>query len=170
MPSRILRSSIWQLNRAQCDALVIPVNCVGVTGAGVAKEWAFRHDRYDHGPVPFYRKLCESGEMRPGTIRAAFDERGNGPVGHILFPTKLDWRDPSKIEWIDEGLESMAAYLADDFTGQRIRRIAVPALGCGNGGLSFEDDVLPLYKRHLKPLNDEREFLLFAPRDGKPRR
>ncbi|RYD72987.1 MAG: hypothetical protein EOP55_17880 [Sphingobacteriales bacterium] len=52
----------------------------------------------------------------------------------INFPTKVHWRDPSRYEYVEAGLEALAEYLVSN----DVRRIAIPALGCGNGGLNWD--------------------------------
>ncbi len=75
----------------------------------------------------------------------------------VHFPTKRHFRDESRMEDIESGLEA----LASEITQRSIRSIAVPALGCGLGGLSW-DDVRPRIEHHLGALDDVR-VLLFEP-------
>lgn len=111
---------------------VIPVNTMGVAGAGLAKQWA---DRY---PLlaGMYQRLCEDGGMRkPGFVRFVVTAQGAA----VLFPTKAHWRDPSRVEWIERGLRDLVR--ATRYTQARY---AVPMLGCGLGGLDWATDVRPL--------------------------
>lgn len=110
-----------------CEALVDPVNCVGVAGKGLALEFKRRFRGLDSQ----YVGLCARGEMRPGWIRVA-DVEGKKI---ILFPTKQHWREPSRMWMIQDGLVNLAALVRS----LGIRSIAIPALGCGCGGLSWRD-------------------------------
>lgn len=105
----------------QDDAIYItnPVNCQGVSGAGLAKEFARRYPKAQAE----YEEGCRDGLIAPGwPVR----------VGRIwYFPTKDKWRDPSRIEWIRSGLRFLAGYLEPRDS------IAIPALGCGLGGLRW---------------------------------
>ena len=67
------------------------------------------------------------------------------------FPTKEHWRSPSKIEYIEKGLNS----LVQQALSLQISDIAMPKLGCGNGGLGWEREVKPIVEKYLKtsPIN-----------------
>lgn len=137
------------------EAIVNTVNCVGVMGKGVALEFKRRW------PENFraYKRLCDAGDISPGKM---FVFENGGLVGDhhrylINFPTKQHWRAHSKIEFIEAGL--------DDFVRQvkhlGVASVALPPLGCGNGGLDWSD-VRPLIERKLAPLSDVR-FVVFPP-------
>lgn len=112
-------------DRAQ--ALVNPVNCVGVMGAGLAKQFKDR----DPAMFRYYRRQCELGLLEPG--RPGLYDASQPAV--ILFPTKRDWRDASQLEWIRQGLIALRDLLPLwGFTS-----IAVPPLGAGLGGLEWPD-------------------------------
>ena len=117
------------------------VNCVGVMGKGVALEFKNRY------PAMFteYHSRCERGEVRPGEPYLWEDER----VQVLNFPTKRDWREGSRLSDIEQGLQ----YLALHYQDMGIQSIAMPPLGCGNGGLRWED-VRPLIEKHLGTLED----------------
>jgi O-acetyl-ADP-ribose deacetylase (regulator of RNase III) len=117
------------------------VNCVGVMGKGVALEFKNRY------PALFedYRARCDRGEVRPGELYLWEDDR----VQVLNFPTKRDWRENSRLEDIEQGL----LYLAKHYQDLGIQSLAMPALGCGNGGLHWED-VRPLIIQHLGSLTD----------------
>ncbi|WP_454719114.1 macro domain-containing protein [Caulobacter segnis] len=121
------------------QTLVNTVNCVGVMGKGIAK--AFK-DRY---PAMFsaYKRICDQNLLEPGKLWL-----WQGPDHSVLnFPTKVHWRNPSQIEWIELGLKKFA----DSYESRGITSISFPRLGCGNGGLDWED-VRPLMERYLSPL------------------
>jgi O-acetyl-ADP-ribose deacetylase (regulator of RNase III) len=124
------------------DILVCPVNCQpGVMGKGLALEFA----RKWPGLIGAHRYAVGWG-MRPGR---PFIERINhtGCRYVILFPTKDHWHDPSRLEWIESGLEYLRAKALDySYWFREGGTVATPALGCGLGGLSF-DSVRPLIER-----------------------
>jgi O-acetyl-ADP-ribose deacetylase (regulator of RNase III) len=72
------------------------------------------------------------------------DLTGQARKTFIAFATKGDWRAASRMEWIDGGMALLRETLEED----GIQSVAIPALGCGNGGLKWAD-VLPSIERHL---------------------
>ncbi len=136
------------------DAMVVPVNCVGVPGKGLALDAARRWPGWARN----YRRACHAG-MRPGTVEGW---RGAVLVGEPLwivsFATKDPWRDPSRLEWVEEGLDNLRRWAWE----RGVSRLAVPALGCGLGGLAWSD-VRPLMESMLAQAGC-REVLVFAPR------
>jgi O-acetyl-ADP-ribose deacetylase (regulator of RNase III) len=85
-----------------------------------------------------YRKVCITPGLRPGDIYTVQLASGAWIAN---FATKDDWRQPSAIEWIADGCVSLAEQIEE----HEIRSVAVPALGCGLGGLSLAQ-VQPLIK------------------------
>lgn len=122
-------------SRAQC--LVNPVNCVGVPGAGLAKAFC---DRWP-GPVGEYVAFCESGKMRPGMVHDALMGDGRRILS---IATKRHWREPSRLADVNLGLLALAAYCRET----PVSSVALPALGCGLGGL-YRRDVAKLVTDHL---------------------
>jgi len=123
------------LLEADVEALVNTVNCVGVMGKGIALQ--FKHafpDNFRH-----YERACRAHEIRLGHMFIVPTDRLNNPKYIINFPTKNHWRGKSRIEDIESGL----AALVQDVERLDIRSIAIPALGCSNGGLEWAD-VAPL--------------------------
>lgn len=122
------------------EALVNPVNTVGVMGAGLAKQirTAF--------PAAYeeYRHACRVGNVMIGRMHVLKRDRVPmfGPAYLINFPTKAHWNQDSRLEWIELGLVHLISVV--DEIG--IRSIAIPPLGCGLGGLSWAD-VRPLIAR-----------------------
>ena len=110
------------------EAIVNPVNCVGVMGRGLALQFKRRH------PDAFlaYRHACAQGRVRPGRV-FVFDTGCDGPRWIVHFPTKRNWRDRSVIGDIEAGLRDLTATIAR----QGIRSIAIPPIGCGLGGLHW---------------------------------
>jgi len=139
--------------REDAEALVNPVNCVGVMGKGVALQikQAF--------PANFkeYAAVCRHGEMVPGKMFVHETRQLTNPRYIINFPTKRHWRDKSRVEDIEAGLRS----LKHEVEARGIRSVALPALGCGLGGLRWAD-VRPLIERTLGALNGVR-VVVFEP-------
>ena len=137
------------LLKADAEALVNPVNTVGVMGAGLARQF---RDAYPHNTAA-YQAACRAGEVRTG--RVLVWELGAPLI--INFPTKTHWRQPSVLGDIAEGLRDLRQVISD----YEIRSIAVPALGCGLGGLDW-DEVYPLIKAHLGGLEGV-QVLVYPP-------
>lgn len=138
------------------DAIVNTVNCVGVMGKGVALEFKKRW------PENFtaYKELCDAKRLSPGEMfvfenTPLFDS--NEPRYLINFPTKSHWRSKSKLSYVKDGLEA----LVHEIKQYNIKSIAIPPLGCGNGGLDWAD-VKPLIISSLSNLNGV-DVLVFAP-------
>ena len=112
---------------APADIRVNTVNCVGVMGAGVALAFKQRY------PDMFkdYQRDCKDGRVTPGTMHIWKSLTGDWIIN---FPTKRDWREPSRYEDIDAGLDDLRGYL----DGVGPVTIALPALGCGHGGLDWD--------------------------------
>lgn len=118
---------------------VNPVNCVGVMGAGLALQFKQRFPSM----FEYYLQECRSGNLNVGKV-CAFKNSIMIPKTIILFPTKADWRNASRLEWIDTGLQSLSAYVLQN----SIKTLSIPAVGCGYGALKW-DDVYPLIRLHL---------------------
>lgn len=112
--------------------LVNTVNTVGVMGAGVALQFKKRW------PEMFeeYRRRCGAGLVRTGEmdVHVVDDPSGSGlGIAVANFPTKQHWRDPSRLEWVEQGLVRLPDVVRD----RRAAAIAIPPLGCGLGGLDW---------------------------------
>ncbi len=141
------------LLEAEAEALVNTVNCIGYMGKGIALQFkqAF--------PSNFeaYEKACRQGELNPGHMHVVQTNTLIGPKYIINFPTKRHWRGKSRMEDIVAGLVDLARVIRE----LEITSIAIPPLGCGLGGLAWED-VRPCIERHLGELSGVR-VLLFEP-------
>jgi len=131
-----------------CQTLVNPVNCVGVAGAGLALEFKNRFPAVHEE----YVGLCRKGAMTPGRPRLV-----RGKQNIVLFPTKNHWQYPSDIQWVAGGMSILRAHRA----AWGIESLAVPALGCGLGGLRWPE-VKRVMVRHLFAMRTRAE--IYVPR------
>lgn len=140
----MIRYTKGNLLDAKAEALVNTVNTVGVSGKGIALMFK------EAFPQNFkaYQAAAKAGEVRVGQLFVTERHDMLGPRLIINFPTKQHWRQPSKLEWVEQGL----AALRREITDREIRSIAVPPLGAGNGGLDWTD-VRPLIERSLSNLD-----------------
>lgn len=120
------------------EALVNTVNTVGVMGKGIALQFkqAFPEN------YSAYESACKRGEVELGKMFVFHRHPINNPRFIINFPTKKHWRGNSKIEDIESGLRD----LIEIVKREGVRSIAVPPLGCGNGGLHW-NQVRPRIER-----------------------
>ena len=127
----MLEYTTGNLLEADADALVNTVNEVGVMGKGVALQ--FR----EAFPVSAreYITAARRKQVRVGHVMVTRNQSLNGPRWIIHFPTKRHWRHPSRLVWVKEGLKDLVRVIKEE----DIRSIALPPLGCGNGGLNWSD-------------------------------
>lgn len=135
---------------SECKTLVNTVNCVGVMGAGIALECRLRfpdmHKRY--------LKLCQSGQLSVGKLWLF-----KGSDRWILnFPTKIDWKSPSKTEYLRSGLSNFVR----TYNERGIQSIAFPILGADRGGLSKEVSVR-IMREYLDDLPLDIEIYEYDP-------
>ena len=115
------------LLESKVEALVNTVNTVGVMGKGIALMFK------ESFPANFlaYEDACKCKNVKIGRMFVTENRAFEGPHWIINFPTKKHWRQPSKLEWIIEGLQDLRRVIQE----HQIRSIALPPLGSGNGGL-----------------------------------
>lgn len=119
--------------------IVNTVNIVGVMGKGVALEFKKRYpEMFDR-----YQELCKKQLLDVGKL---YLWRGS-EKWVLLFPTKKHWRYPSKIEYIEKGLQKFV----ENWDKLGSNTISFPRLGCGNGGLDWQD-VKPLMEKYLSKI------------------
>jgi O-acetyl-ADP-ribose deacetylase (regulator of RNase III) len=156
------------------DVLVNPVNCQGVMGAGLAVEFKRRW------PEMFadYKFDCELGLLEPGALHLW--SAGDPPV-IVNLPTKVEWQTRSAFVDVAAGVAALREILSEDDlvlegatlppdapgfvggTSRPARTVAVPALGCGLGGLDWAL-VEPMIRKYLDGL--DVEVWLFPPRES----
>jgi O-acetyl-ADP-ribose deacetylase (regulator of RNase III) len=134
---------------AHADIRVNTVNCVGVMGAGVALAFKQRYpDMFKE-----YQRDCRDDRVKPGTMNVWKSLTGDWVIN---FPTKRHWRNSSRYEDIDAGLDDLRSYL--DSVGPVT--VTLPALGCGHGGLDW-DRVSRMIREKLDGVN--AHVLIFEP-------
>jgi O-acetyl-ADP-ribose deacetylase (regulator of RNase III) len=142
---------VGDLFQSPARVLVNAVNTVGVMGKGVAEEFKRCY------PEMFaqYKQLCESEQFTVGQLWLY-----KTPHKWILnFPTKAHWRDPSLLPYVEAGLQKFTEYYAD----KGITSISFPLLGCGAGGLDWEQQVRPLMEHYLGRLPINVYIHLYEP-------
>lgn len=139
---------------SEAEALVNTVNTVGIMGKGIALQFKEKF------PLNFklYQKACKNNEVQTGKMFVTETGYLTNPKYIINFPTKKDWRGSSKMEFIAEGLNDLIKIIEE----KNIRSITLPPLGCGNGGLDW-NDVKPLMEEKLRPLNDTINIEIIEP-------
>lgn len=141
------------LLEAKADALINTVNTVGVMGKGIALQFKERF------PANFkaYQDACKAGTLTVGKLLFVKENSLAGEQWIINFPTKQHWKEASKIEYIEQGLQELVRELPN----YPITSLALPALGCGLGGLNWAE-VRPLIVHYLGNLT-EVEVMVYAP-------
>jgi len=140
---------------AEVQALVNTVNTVGVMGKGIALQFK------EHFPMNFkiYAAACKNGEMQIGKLLVVRENTIKGERIIINFPTKTEWYQKSQYRYIEEGLIE----LVDVIKEYNITSIAIPPLGCGNGGLKWEK-VKALMDKYLSSVTNV-EIQIYEPND-----
>ena len=137
------------------QTLTVSVNLQGIMGKGLASRAKYQFpDVY-----VVYQDACRAKWVtatKPYIYKreASLDEgladmsspitTPNSVKWFLLFATKRKWRDDSRIEDIEGGL----AWFRDHFAEEGVKSLAIPALGCGLGGLKWSE-VGPIMCRFL---------------------
>jgi O-acetyl-ADP-ribose deacetylase (regulator of RNase III) len=135
---------------SDADCLVNTVNCEGFMGKGIAYQFKLRFPLNDRD----YIEACKKGTLHIGSLHY-FKEKNKIIIN---FPTKNKWREKSKIDYIEKGLVELTKLIPE----LSIKSIAIPPLGCGNGGLSWFE-VKPIIMKHLTPFVKSHEIVVFEP-------
>jgi O-acetyl-ADP-ribose deacetylase (regulator of RNase III) len=127
----MIKSVKGNLLKADTDALVNAVNCVGVMGKGIALQFrkAFPENFKE------YAKECKNGNMRIGKMFVHSTGKLFPPKYIINFPTKRHWKGKSRLDDIKQGLDDLEKVVRD----LNIKSIAIPPLGSGLGGLNWAE-------------------------------
>jgi O-acetyl-ADP-ribose deacetylase (regulator of RNase III) len=149
----IRKGNIFTTN---CHTIVNTVNCVGVMGAGIAYEFKLRF------PDMFkkYKVFCDKGLIDIGNLWIyKLTKDDNEMYEYVLnFPTKKHWKYPTKIEYLEEGLQKFV----DTYKDKGILSIAFPLLGASKGGLS-EKVSIDIMKKYLEKVDIPVEIWYFDP-------
>lgn len=141
------------LFESPAQTLVNTVNTVGVMGKGIARQFKAIYPNMFRA----YQRLCEDGDFQIGSLFL-----WRTPNKFVLnFPTKRDWRHPSRPEYIEAGLKKFL----EMYSEAGITSVAFPPLGCGNGELDFSTVVRPLMERYLSDL--PIPVYIYAPLDDR---
>ncbi len=137
----------------QTDAIINTVNCVGIMGRGIALQFKQMY------PENFkaYKQACDKGEVEPGKMFIYNSGLLFNPKYIINFPTKRHWKGKSRVQDIKSGLVA----LKDDIINYEIKSIAIPPLGCGLGGLNW-DEIKPIIEQVLGDLHDVK-IVIYEP-------
>lgn len=138
MSYKEIKGNIFNSN---AQAIVNTVNCVGAMGKGIALDFKLRY------PEMFkeYQKICFRHMLKPGQI---LPYTKSSPI-ILNFAIKDDWKDPSRVEWIEETLQKFVA----KYHSMGISSVAFPWMGAMNGGLPFET-IQSLTRKYLSDLKD----------------
>jgi O-acetyl-ADP-ribose deacetylase (regulator of RNase III) len=130
MEKMMIQRTKGNLLEADAEAFVNTVNCVGVMGKGIALQFkrAFPENFKE------YSGACKTGQVVLGRMFTHTTSSLSNPKYIINFPTKLHWKNKSRLEDIKSGLEN----LAQETHRLGIKSIAIPPLGCGAGGLEWK--------------------------------
>lgn len=111
--------------QSDADCLVNTVNCEGYMGKGIAYQFKVKFPENNQS----YVKACKTGMLKVGQIHY-YVEDGKTIIN---FPTKNKWREPSKMSYIEDGMDAFVQVLPT----LNVKTVAIPPLGCGNGGLEW---------------------------------
>ncbi len=151
---------------SQMQTLTISVNTVGVMGKGLASRAKYQFpDMY-----VVYQDVCKDKRLAMGKPylykrEGSLDEdladepfslpNLNANKWFLLFPTKNHWKEGSDPAGIERGLQ----WLLDNYQTEGIQSIAVPALGCGLGGLDWKE-MGPRICKYLSKMNAQASIYL----------
>lgn len=138
------------------QTIVNTVNCVGVMGAGIAYEFKLRF------PEMFekYKSFCDSGLLDIGNLWIYKLTKDDDEMYECIlnFPTKKHWKYPSKVEYLEKGLEKFV----DTYKEKGIVSVAFPLLGASKGGIE-EDISINIMKKYLEKIDIPVEIWKFNP-------
>lgn len=139
---------------AEVEVLVNPVNCQGVMGKGLAVQFKQKYPGMFHE----YKRLCDQGWYKPGEIFMYLVPSSMMPRYIMCAATKAEWRQPSTPATIFACVNNIYNLIIK----YGIQSIAIPALGCGEGGLSWEGCVQEIIYEGLKCF-DQVRILVYPP-------
>jgi len=149
MPVKFIRGNIFN---SEAQTIVNTVNCVGVMGKGIAFVFKLRYPKM----FDLYKEHCENDQISPGKLWLYKGEKHAPWV--LNFPTKNHWKYPSKVEYLELGLEKFL----ETYQQIGIKSIAFPLLGTHNGGLE-KDEVLSIMTNYLNQCDIPIEIFEYDP-------
>jgi len=149
----MIKYTTGNIIQADAEALVNTVNTVGVMGKGIALAFkkAFPNN------YKIYKQVCEDKKFNIGDLLITNTGQLT-PKLIVNFPTKKHWRGRSKIEFVEVGMRALVKAINE----KGINSIAIPPLGCGNGGLKWRE-VKPIILKELETIKNEIEVIIFEP-------
>ena len=148
-----MKYTVGNILEAETEALVNTVNTAGVMGKGIAL--AFKKSFPEN--FKRYEKAVKDGSIDIGKVLLTKTDQLS-PKYIINFPTKKHWRQPSKVEYIEKGLQSLISVIQEN----NIKSIAIPPLGSGNGRLRW-NEVKVLIEKYLSPLSNNVDIVIYEP-------
>lgn len=146
----MFRFTTGDLLKSDAFALVNTVNCEGYMGKGIAYQFKMQYPQMNSE----YVKLCKSHKLAPGSLYC-YDAKDKLIIN---FPTKIKWREKSRIEYVSAGLDELINIIKK----YDIKSIAIPPLGSGNGGLSW-GEVKKLIVNKLDKISESVEIIIYEP-------
>ncbi len=146
----MFKFTVGNILEADTKCLVNTVNCEGYMGKGIAYQFKLKFPENNRE----YIKVCKNKSLHIGALQPFWEQ--NKLI--INFPTKDKWRDNSKVEYIEIGLSELGKLI----NLLAIESIAIPPLGCGNGGLNW-NEIKPLIVQYLTPFANTTEILIYEP-------
>lgn len=135
---------------SDAEALVNTVNCEGYMGKGIAYQFKLKYPDNNEA----YKKACNRNEVKTGKI-LVYQEKEKTIIN---FPTKDKWRKNSKYSYIENGMKDLISRLPD----LNLKSVAIPPLGCGNGGLEW-DRVREILLKYIQEVSNIYDFIIYEP-------
>lgn len=152
------------------DCLVNATNTLGVMGAGIARQFALRWPEM----YADYQRAAEAGELQVGRVHAWFnpaateeDAEDGEPDWIVNLHTMVEPGQHARYSYVVRGLLDLAERLGSELGD--VETIAVPALGCGIGGLEWST-VEILIRDALSDVEGDLEVWLYPPQGPSYRR
>lgn len=146
----MFRYIVGDILESDAACLINTVNCEGFMGKGIAYQFKKKFPLNNKD----YMAACRNNRLHIGTLHI-FREDGKIIVN---FPTKDKWRAKSKMEYIHIGMKKLVEFIE----ANSISSVAIPPLGCGNGGLKWSE-VKPVIISYLVPLKHKVDFQIYEP-------
>ncbi|WP_027216582.1 macro domain-containing protein [Butyrivibrio fibrisolvens] len=135
---------------SEADCLVNTVNCEGYMGKGIAYQFKLRYPENNKD----YIRACKNGELQIGSLHS-YTEDGKLIVN---FPTKDKWREKSQMSYVQIGLDLLVLLIQE----KGVKSVALPPLGCGNGGLVW-DEVKAIIKEKMSRVSNVCDVIVYEP-------